>query len=212
MSNVRPHKHPRVSANEMATNNLPSILQILIEQHAPPSHLRRIEALCALSQRTPSCLGLALVGSYAKHLGDRISDLDLVAFFSDGTAEAYIEKAHRLLCSEEVVSAYSGNLRTEGFFWKYVFLDFSSCELYALNQPATLKLHRPYLAIWDPNGFLATLEVEEPPPRHEEFDAYQHGDEGLLWELFDCVKWLKRGRIELTENYLRKLVNKLPPE
>ena len=193
-------------------NTLPSILQMLSAQHAPASHLHRIEALHALCARTPSCVGLALVGSYAKQVGDRISDLDLVGFFSDGDAEPFIEKAHRLLYPEEVVFAYSGSLRTEGYFWKYVYLDFSSCELYALNLPVTLKLHRPYVGLWDPNGFLATLEVDDPPPRHEDFEAYQHGDEGLLWELFDCIKWLKRGRTELTKSYLRKLVRKLPPE
>ncbi|MBA3253746.1 MAG: hypothetical protein H0T67_05735 [Burkholderiaceae bacterium] len=60
----------------------------------------------------------------------------------------------------------------------------------------------------DPSDFLGTLEVEEPPPRHEDFEAYQHGDAGLMWELFDCIKWIKRGRMELAKNYLQKLVRK----
>jgi hypothetical protein len=155
---------------------------------------------------------LALVGSYAKNCGDRISDLDLVAFFSDGAAESYLLQAHELLNSEEALSAYAGSYRAEGNFWKYVFLDFSSCELYALNLPTALKLRRPYIAVWDPTSLLATLEVDEPPPQQEDFEPYQHGDDGLLWELFDCIKWLKRGRTELTKNYLRKLVGKLPPQ
>jgi len=44
--------------------------------------------------------------------------------------------------------------------------------------------------------------------RHEDFEAYQHGDAGLMWELFDCIKWIKRGRMELAKNYLQKLVRK----
>lgn len=109
------------------------------------------------------------------------------------------------------MNAYSGRLRNDGAFSKYVFLDFSICELYALNQPTTFKRYRPYLPVWDVDDFLATLEVDGPSPRHEDFDAYPHGDDGLLWELFDCVKWLKRGRTDLTKGYLRKLVDRLPP-
>jgi hypothetical protein len=31
----------------------------------------------------------------------------------------------------------------------------------------------------------------------------------LIWELVDCVKWIKQGRVELAKNYLRKLGGKL---
>lgn len=44
----------------------------------------------ALRVRTPGCLGLALMGSYAKRSGDRVSDLDLVAFLANGAAAAYL--------------------------------------------------------------------------------------------------------------------------
>ena len=53
-----------------------------------------------------------------------------------------------------------------------------------------------------------TLEVEEAPPRYEDFEAYQHGDAGLMWELFDCIKWTKRERMEFAKNYPQKLVRK----
>jgi len=79
----------------------------------------------ALRVCTPGCLGLALMGSYAKRSGDRVSDLDLVAFLANGAAAAYLEQAHQLLLSEAFVNAYSGRLRNDGAFSKYVFLDFS---------------------------------------------------------------------------------------
>ncbi|TDP61460.1 NUDIX domain-containing protein [Roseateles toxinivorans] len=196
----------------MTSDSMNAILRGLAEQGAPPSHLRRIEALRQLCERSPGCVGLALVGSYAQQRGDRISDLDLVALFTGGDADSYLVQANEILCSEEWLSAYSGRVGVRGSFCKYVFLDFSSCELYALDLPTSLKLRRPYVRVWDPIGLLVTLETEGLPPRHEDFEAYQHGDDGLLWELFDCIKWLKRGRTELTKSYLRKLVAKLPPE
>ncbi|MBT9504928.1 MAG: hypothetical protein IV092_27065 [Burkholderiaceae bacterium] len=134
-----------------------------------------------------------------------------MALFNEGVADSYLIEANEILCSEERLYSYSGSLGAGGGFCKYVFLDFSSCELYALNVPTSLKLRRPYLRIWDPVDLLLTLEAEGPPPRQEDFEAYQHGDDGLLWELFDCIKWLKRGRTELTKSYLRKLVARLPP-
>ncbi|EEX36527.1 conserved hypothetical protein [Vibrio metschnikovii CIP 69.14] len=34
-----------------------------------------------------------------------------------------------------------------------------------------------------------------PAPKHEDFPTYVHGDKGLIWELFDCIKWLSRKRL-----------------
>ncbi len=94
----------------------------------------------------------------------------------------------------------------KGYFRKYVYLDFSSCEIHAFGVPTTFKLRRPFVAVWDPGDFLSGLVTDEPPPRHEEFDAYPRGDAGLIWELVDCIKWIRRGRHQLTKDYLRKLV------
>jgi hypothetical protein len=51
--------------------------------------------------------------------------------------------------------------------------------------------------------------TDGPPPPHETFEAYPHGDAGLIWELVDCIKGLKRGRVQLTKDYLRKLADRL---
>ena len=89
------------------------------------------------------------------------------------------------------------------------YLDFASCELHAFNQRATFKLRRPYLSVWNPQGLLETLEVDEEPPRHETFEPYPHGDPGLIWELVDCIKWLRRGRTTLAKTYLVNLARDL---
>lgn len=67
----------------------------------------------------------------------------------------------------------------------------------------------PYLPIWDPANLLASYVVDGEPIRHEDFAAYEYGDEGLIWELVDCIKWLCRGRNELAKNHIKKLAAKM---
>jgi catechol 2,3-dioxygenase-like lactoylglutathione lyase family enzyme len=50
--------------------------------------------------------------------------------------------------------------------------------------------------------------VDGEPVQHADFAAYEYGDEGLVWELVDCIKWLSRGRSELARHHLTKLVAK----
>lgn len=190
----------------MAIEPIGVIQDLLAGQGAPASQLHRIAALHSLFERSPQCLAVAMVGSYAQGSGDRISDLDLAAFVEQGGARAFINEAHGVLSGSDLLNDYFGEHVGRGFFHKYVYLDFSSCELHAFEVPTTFKLRRPFLAVWDPGDFLERLVVEGAPPRHEDFDAYQHGDDGLIWELVDCIKWLKRGRHQLTKDYLRKLV------
>jgi hypothetical protein len=190
----------------VTTKTLHNLRARLASQNAASSHLRRIARLRELCERIPECHALALVGSFAKGCGDRISDLDLVAFVSGGAAVAFMDEAHRLLAQDEILYEYGQARPNEAAFRKYVFLDFASCELHTFSLPTGFKLRRPYLSVWDPENFLATLVVDEPPPRHEDFDAYPHGDDGLIWELVDCVKWLKLVRNQLAKDYLRKLV------
>jgi hypothetical protein len=38
---------------------------------------------------------------------------------------------------------------------------------------------------------------------------YPHGDDGLIWELVDCIKWLSRGRRPLAKDYLVKLAESI---
>lgn len=193
----------------MAAESLESLRALLSAQAAPPSHLERIAALRALAERAPVCLALALVGSYAQGKGDRISDLDLLAIVADGSAAGFLEQAHAVLSTPDLLHDYAGTFHGNGCFRKYVFLDFSSCELAAVESRAPLRLWHPYVAVWDPQDRLGRCVVDGPPPRHEDFVPYPHGDDGLIWELVDCIKWIRRGRMRLAKDYLRRLGAKL---
>ena len=191
----------------MATERLSEIQARLSSQGAAPSHLPRLAALRELCEQSPQCVALALVGSFAQDCGDRISDLDLAAFVSNDGEAAFMEQANGILSRGEVLDNYGEVRPGEVAFRKYVYLDFSSCEFHAFNVRTPFKLRAPFVAVWDPSDFLASLVVDEPPPRHESFQAFSHGDAGLVWELIDCVKWLRRGRCQLAKDHLRKLVS-----
>lgn len=176
-----------------------------MSQGAAPSHLQRVAAVRNLCESSPDCIGMALVGSFAQGCGDRISDLDLAAFVVAGQEVAFLEKAHELLGGEGVLNEFGQERSGSYAFRKYVYLDFSSCEFHAFSARVPFKLYPPFIALWDPNDFLQTLIVNEAPPSHDSFKPYLGGDEALIWELVDCIKWLSRGRTKLAKTYLVNL-------
>jgi hypothetical protein len=177
----------------------------LSRQGAAGSHHRRVDDIRSLCESSPHCLAIALVGSIAQGTGDRISDLDLAAFVADDREAEFLQQVDVRLSNAEVLDAY-GHIRPgQVAFRKYVFMDFSSCEFHAFNHRSPFRLMRPYIPLWDPHDYLQRLVVSGEPPRHETFEPYPHGDDGLIWELVDCVKWLRRGRTGLAKRYLANL-------
>ena len=190
-----------------ALTDLQSRLQA---QGAPASHLDRVRDLVALAEHEPSVLAIFLVGSYAKGLGDRVSDLDLVAIAAPGHVELVLDAAHRVLESGDVLHQFTGQHPAGGAFRKTVYLDFSSVEFHVFDPSTVFRLKRPYLAVWDPSNLAPSYVVDGEPIRHEDFAAYEYGDEGLIWELMDCFKWLSRGRNDLAKHHIKKIAAQLP--
>lgn len=185
------------------------VLERLRSQQAPASHLLRMQGLLEIARDNPACVGMALVGSYAKGQGDRVSDLDLVAFVQDADARDFLRAADAVLDNGALLHRYGRDDGPQRAFSKLVYLDFASCELHVFRLPTTFVLRRPFVALSDPQGLLATLVGEGEPIRQEDFEPYPDGDDGLVWELVDCIKWLRRGRTELARDYLRRLGQRL---
>lgn len=181
------------------------LLSRLQAQGAPPSHMERLNGLTALAKSDPSWLAIALVGSYAKGYGDRISDLDLVAIAAPGRGDAVLRAAHQWLGRSEVLNHFGGTHAGGGAFHKLVYLDFSSIEIHVFEPGTQFRLRRPYLPVWDPQDRWAAYVVDGEPIRPEDFAAYEYGDDGLIWELVDCIKWLSRGRSALAKDYIKRL-------
>jgi predicted nucleotidyltransferase len=188
---------------------LNELLDHLRAQHAPPSHLVRLTDLVALAGHDPRLLALSLVGSYARGTGDRLSDLDLVAIAAPGAAEAVLQAAQHLLGRAPVLNRFTGRHAAGGRFCKLVFLDFSSVEFHVFEPDTAFRLKRPWLPVWDPSQLLPGYVVDGEPIGHQDFAAYEHGDEGLIWELVDCIKWLSRGRQGLARHHLRKIATEM---
>jgi predicted nucleotidyltransferase len=161
--------------------------------------------LVTLAENEPNILAICLVGSYAKGVGDRVSDLDLVGIATPEASESVLRQAYDALSKADVLNQFTGKHSAGGAFWKIVYLDFSSVEFHVFEPGTKFRLKRPYLSVWDPTDLLQTYVVDGEPVRHEDFAAYEYGDEGLIWELVDCIKWLSRGRNELARHHIQKL-------
>jgi len=181
----------------------------LAAQQAPASHLERLTALVSLAKAFPACIAIALVGSYARGCGDRVSDLDLAMFVRESAGQQMLDEAHAILARHPTLNRFEGRHSGGGVFRKYAYLDFSSVELHVFEPSARFGLREPYLSVWDPGHRLPKFVVPGPPVRHEDFAAYECGDDGLIWELLDCIKWLSRGRVNLAKSHLRKLVARM---
>lgn len=186
-------------------SSLNDLLRRLQAQGAPPSQLARLSDLVALAGREPALCAVALVGSHAKGSGDRISDLDLVAIAAPGRAAPVLQAARALLEGAPLLDHFSGRHAAGGLFCKMVFLDFTSVEFHVFEPDTRFRLRRPWLTVWDPDQRLGAYVADGEPIRHEDFAAYEYGDEGLIWELVDCIKWLSRGRRQLARHHLLKL-------
>jgi predicted nucleotidyltransferase len=191
---------------------VPSLIDLqsqLRAQCAPASHLARIRDLVVLAEREPSVVAILLVGSYAKGRGDRVSDLDLVAIATPGHEGHVLHVAQLVLRSNDLLHQFIGRHSAGGAFWKAIYLDFSSVELHVFEPSTSFRLKRPYLTIWDPSNLLPSYVVDGEAIQHEDFAAYEYGDEGLIWELIDCIKWLSRGRTELAKRHIMKIAAQL---
>ena len=136
-SRVRPHNKYR------AMPSLTDLQSQLRVQGAPASHLARIRDLVIFAEHEPSVLAIFLVGSYAKGLGDRLSDLDLVAIAAPGHQELVLRAARQLLQSGEVLHQFTAQHSSGGSFWKTVYLDFSSVEFHVFDPSTTFRLKAP---------------------------------------------------------------------
>lgn len=193
-----------------AQAQLAPALRSLAAQGALPAQIDRLRRLQGALAAHPACRALVLVGSYAKGCGDRISDLDLAAFTDEGATDAVLALGLAHIDRAEVLHDFGGLHAAGGAFRKLVFFDWSSCELHVLPLSSPFRLKRPFIVLWEAvPGVVAERVVDGEPVRHEDFDAYQYGDEGLLWELVDCIKWLRRGKTALARHHLRKLVARM---
>ncbi|KJZ22694.1 nucleotidyltransferase domain-containing protein [Tritonibacter mobilis] len=176
------------------------------------SHLQHQEKLVqsayAAFADNPEVVAIVLLGSLAKGAGDRVSDADLVVFTQDGF---HMRASH---CFETFEADKDIFYRLEGendqaSFKKYIFTDLTSAEIHCIDTQTIFPLAHPHVVLMDKGNIVAGRLTDEAPPQHADFPVYTSGDDGLIWELFDCIKWLSRGNSDLAKGYLLKLAGEI---
>jgi predicted nucleotidyltransferase len=158
---------------------------------------------------TEECLGAAIAGSFAKGTADRVSDLDILIYVGEGSERSVLDKLVALAHAKEVFFEYTGTHDEHSVFRKFIFLDFTSAEFHVVGPQTDFGLRLPYLELVNRNDYLRSRLSHLPAPTHADGKAYTHGDTGLSWELFNCIKWLHRGEFETAKSFLLSLGNEI---
>jgi hypothetical protein len=173
-------------------------------QHLPLQQAL-IESACAAFASEQDVIAAVLVGSLAAGKGDRVSDADIVVFTQHGFHRSAASCFARFEAGKDIFYCLSGDHNEQAMFKKYIFTDLTSAEIHCLDVSEPFQLAQPFMVLFDKVDIVPARVTDEPAPKHENFPVYTSGDEGLIWELFDCIKWLSRGNNSLAKGYLKKL-------
>jgi predicted nucleotidyltransferase len=177
-----------------------------------PELARQYELLVRLRhllKDEPHCLGAAVGGSLASGNSDEMSDVDLVVYCEAGAAQSILKKLSVAAADRPVVHRLVGKHDAHSAYEKVILQDWCSYELHVIEPTTRMRLRPPYVEIVDRNGYLASRVSEDKPIGRGTARPYVNGDDGLIWELFNCVKWLRRGEAEFTVQYLQELGERL---
>jgi predicted nucleotidyltransferase len=177
-----------------------------------PELARQYELLVrlqALLRDEPSCFGAAVGGSLATGVADEMSDVDLVVYCGAGAARSVLSKLSAAAADRPVVHRLVGEHDTSSVYEKVILQDWHSYELHVIEPVTRMRLKPPYVEVLDRSSYLVSRVSEGKPIGRDTAEPYVTGDEGLIWELFNCMKWLRRGEIEFTAQYLQALGEKL---
>lgn len=165
--------------------------------------------LHGLLANEPRCLGAVVVGSLADGGGDEWSDVDLLVYCEAGAALSILDRLSRAVADRPVMHRLAGNHDDHSVFEKVILEDWHSYELHVIEPSTRMRLKSPYVEIVDRDSYLASRLSDDKPIGRQAAKPYVNGDEGLSWELFCCMKWLRRGDIDFTVQYLQSLAESL---
>ena len=157
-------------------------------------------------------LAAVLLGSLAGERGDRVSDADIIVFTTNSFHQKVASKEHVVKFEKGPFYTINGFHTPFAYFEKHLFYDLTSIEIHYVDLTESFAISEPYKVLFDKQSIISSRLTDELAPKHEDFEVYTAGDEGLIWELFDCIKWLSRNETELAKQYLKKLANKLESE
>lgn len=174
-----------------------------------PLQKELVDSVCAVFSAEENAVAAVLLGSLAAGKGDRVSDADILIFTKNHFHHAVGPCFTAFELGKEIFYCFDGFHNEHAYFKKYIFNDLTSAEVHCLDLNEPFKISKPFKVLFDKSGIVESRLTDEPAPQHENFPVYTSGDKGLIWELFDCIKWLSRDDTELAKSYIKKLADKL---
>ncbi|KJZ20838.1 nucleotidyltransferase domain-containing protein [Loktanella sp. S4079] len=170
-----------------------------------PLHQNLVTSAYEAFASAPDVRAIVLVGSLVSGKGDRVSDADVVVFTCNDYHRNSVDGYKRFEAGKEIIYCLQSDGNGPTRFRKYLFGDLTSAEIHCMDLSAPLRLSKPFQILIDKDDLVSKRTTDAPPIKHEDFPVYENGDEGLIWELVDCIKWLSRGNTDLAKGYLRRL-------
>jgi predicted nucleotidyltransferase len=156
-------------------------------------------------RESPDCTGAVVVGSFAKESADRLSDIDLVVFCSEGGAHSLLQTINQQIAPSKVLFTFDGMHDPDSPFQKLVFEDMSSIEFHVVSPRMELTVEQPFIEIVNRDSYLESRTSPRLAATKRDMTVFRYGDRFLAWELFNCLKWLWRGDYAAAKRYLVKL-------
>ncbi|WP_172160745.1 nucleotidyltransferase domain-containing protein [Paraburkholderia elongata] len=161
--------------------------------------------IAAAVRDSSDCTGAVVVGSFAKGTADRLSDIDLIAFSSEGTGRSLFQTIRQQIAPSKVFVTFDGAHDPDSPFQKLVFDDLTSIEFHVISPSTELTLEQPFVEIVNRDRCLESRTSSRLAPTGRDMTVFRYGDRFLAWELFNCLKWLWRGDFQTAKRYLVKL-------
>lgn len=174
-----------------------------------PLQKQLAQSACSALSCEDNVVAAVLLGSLAAGRGDRVSDADIIAFTKNDFHQSASSCITNFEVDKEIFYCLDGCHSEKTFFRKYIFTDLTSAEIHFLDWSEPFSISKPFKVLFDKCDIVTGRLTDEPAPKHEDSPVYKDGDEGLIWELFNCIKWLSRDDKELAKSYLKKLADKL---
>jgi predicted nucleotidyltransferase len=169
------------------------------------SQIALVARIAAAIRNSPVCTGAALVGSFAKGNADRLSDLDLVVFCSEGAGHSLLQTIREQIAPLNAIFTFEGAHGSGSPFQKLIFEDFTSIEFHVIAPDTELILEQPFAEVVNRDRYLESRTSSRSATMDRDTTVFRYGERMLAWELFNCLKWLWRGDYEAVKRYLVKL-------
>lgn len=152
-----------------------------------------------------SCvLGGFLIGSFSDGTYDDLSDLDICFVVDDAHWDRAEALADFLSTENTVIYSDVGFHGDQGSYARFIFSDFTSCEIHLIGLSSDYQLFEPYRVLFDKDGVIDRFVREGQPPSKQEMPAFPTGQQNAAWDVFNLFKKAVRGDTQSVVAWAKK--------